>query len=164
MRRRQLLAVAALAALVAAAPGSAAPARNASGPAEPAPSQMMRGGADAVTLEIAIGNVRVARGRVHVDICREHEFLKDCSVVAEAPAVAGTTKIVVRNLPPGDYAIQATLDENGNGRVDRGLFGIPREGVGFSNDAPIRLGPPKWRDARVHVAEDAQLAFKLRYF
>lgn len=159
--QRQWLVVAALAA---AALGSAVPARGAVDSAEPAFNRMMRGGPDAVTLEIAISNVRVAKGRVHVDICREQEFLKDCSIIAEAPAVAGTTTIVVRNLPPGDYALQATLDENGNGRVDRGLFGIPREGVGFSNDAPIRLGPPKWKDARVRVASDAQLAFKLRYF
>ena len=45
-----------------------------------------------------------------------------------------------RSRRAGRYAVQAFLDENGNGEVDRALFGIPKEGVGFSNDAKIRLG------------------------
>jgi uncharacterized protein (DUF2141 family) len=68
-------------------------------------------------------------------------------------------------VPPGEYAAQAFLDENGNGEVDRGLFGIPKEGVGFSRDARIRLSPPKWRDAVfTHRAQPEVIRFDLRYF
>ncbi len=115
-------------------------------------------------VQIHVTNVRAQVGRVHVDICREAEFLKDCPVFGEAKAVAGTTIVTVNGLLPGDYAAQIFYDENGNGKVDRALFGIPKEGVGFSNDAPIRLGPPRWSEAMFHVSGDKTIAIKLRYF
>lgn len=118
------------------------------------------------TLVVQVGNVRNATGRVHVDLCPQALFLKeDCPYHAEAPAHPGVTQLVIRNVAPGRYGIQASHDENGNGKVDRGLFGIPKEGVGFSNDAPIRLSPPKWSDAVFAVTGGAQAVhFKLRYF
>jgi uncharacterized protein (DUF2141 family) len=117
-------------------------------------------------LTIEVTNVRNAVGRVHVDICDQASFLKtDCRYAAEAPAHAGVTVVTVRNLPPGDYALQVYHDENGNRRVDRGLFGIPKEGIGFSRDAPIRLRPPRWEDAvMTYHGGAARTALRLRYF
>lgn len=117
-----------------------------------------------VTLQVAVTNVRGSTGRVHVDLCLQKEFLKNCQIFAEAKAVKGTTVVTIANVPPGDYAAQITYDENGNGKVDRGLFGIPKEGVGFSRDAPIRLGPPRWQDAVVAVTADRTITARLRYF
>lgn len=117
------------------------------------------------TLTIEVDNVRDARGHVHVDVCPQARFLKDdCPYSGDAPSRPGTTIVRVGGVPPGQYAIQAFQDENDNHRVDRALFGIPKEGVGFSNDAPIRLGPPKWEAARFTVSGDAQLRLKMRYF
>ena len=45
------------------------------------------------------------------------------------------------DVPPGTYAIALLHDENGNGRADRVLM-VPREGFGFSRNAPVRMGPP----------------------
>ena len=35
-------------------------------------------------------------------------------------------------------------DENCNGKLDTKFMGIPREGVGASNDARGHMGPPKF--------------------
>ena len=100
------------------------------------------------TLIVEVGNVRSDKGTVHVDICRETQFLKDdCAWSGNARAQTGTTRVVITNLPAGRYAAQVFQDENGNKQVDRGMFGIPKEGVGFSNDAKIRFGPPKFAEA-----------------
>jgi len=116
-------------------------------------------------LRVVVTNVRAATGKVHVDICREREFLKDCALSAEVPAIVGTTVVTVPALPPGRYAVQATYDQNGNGKVDRALFGIPKEGVGFSRDARISFGPPKWQDAAFdHDGNDQAITLRLRYF
>jgi uncharacterized protein (DUF2141 family) len=117
-------------------------------------------------LLIDVGNVRVAKGIVHVDICPEAQFLKeDCPWSADAPARLRTTRVTIRNLPAGRYAAQAFLDENANKKVDRALFGIPKEGVGFSNDAKIRLGPPKFAEAAFATDGRVQsIRFDLRYF
>lgn len=118
------------------------------------------------TLTIQVGNVRNDKGRVHVDVCPEARFLKDgCRYAGEARSVVGTTTVVVHGLPPGRYAAQAFHDENSNGEVDRALFGIPKEGVGFSRDAPIRFSPPKFADAVfVFDGQSQTMRFNLRYF
>jgi uncharacterized protein (DUF2141 family) len=43
-------------------------------------------------------------------------------------------------------------DENGNGKLDTGLFGIPTEGVCASNGATGSMGPPRFEDAKVRIA------------
>ena len=115
---------------------------------------------------VAVGNVRDARGTVHVDICRKAQFLGDgCPWSGTAPAHPGVTVVRVENVPPGDYAAQAFQDANNNGKVDRGIFGIPKEGIGFSRDAPIHFHPPHWDDAVFSHGREAQrIAFALRYW
>lgn len=118
------------------------------------------------TLTVDVGNIRNARGTVHIDVCDESHFLKeDCAFSADVPAHEGVVTLVIGKLPAGRYAIQASHDENGNKRVDRGMFGIPTEGVGFSHDARIRLGPPKWDDAVFDFdGKDGHEALRMRYF
>jgi uncharacterized protein (DUF2141 family) len=52
------------------------------------------------------------------------------------------------DVAPGDYAVSEFHDENGNGKLDRNFIGMPKEGVGASNDAAGHMGPPKFEDAR----------------
>lgn len=119
--------------------------------------------ASAHDLTVVVTNVRNNKGMVHVDLCREAEFLKDCALSAETPAVTGTTRVVIHNAPSGAVAIQATHDENNNKKVDRGLFGIPKEGIGFSNDAPISFGPPKWKAAMFTLSGSQTVTLRMRY-
>ena len=118
------------------------------------------------SVTVDVGNVRNDRGRVRVDLCPQALFLEDnCPFHAEVPARAGVTRVIVNGVPPGQYAAQAFHDENANGEVDRALFGIPKEGVGFSRDARISFGPPKWADAVFsHDGGPGAIHFALRYF
>ena len=47
-------------------------------------------------------------------------------------------------IEPGTYAVSVFHDENSNGKLDTNFLGIPREGVGASNDARGHMGPPKF--------------------
>lgn len=88
------------------------------------------------SITVDVGNVRNDHGVVIVNICPKDKFLDDgCPYHGEAKAHAGTTTVVIDNVPAGQYAAQAFHDENNNDKVDRALFGIPKEGVGFSRDA-----------------------------
>ena len=55
-------------------------------------------------------------------------------------------------IGPGTYAVSVFHDENSNGRLDTNFMGIPREGVGASNDARGHLGPPKFDAAAFHFS------------
>lgn len=59
--------------------------------------------------------------------------------------------VVWEHLPPGDYAVAAIHDENRNAKLDRNLFGIPKEGFGFANNPHVGLSAPPFRAAIVHV-------------
>lgn len=51
-------------------------------------------------------------------------------------------------LAPGDYALRAFHDIDGDGKMGENLFGIPTEPFAFSNNAPAMMGPAKWAAAR----------------
>ena len=55
-------------------------------------------------------------------------------------------------IAPGTYAVSVFHDENSNGKLDTNLLGIPREGVGASNDARGHMGPPKFDAAKFQFA------------
>jgi uncharacterized protein (DUF2141 family) len=116
------------------------------------------------TIEVAVAGVRNASGQVKVDICTQATFLKDCPWSGLARAHAGTVVVEVRGVPPGRYAVQAFHDANNNGECDQGLFGIPREGVGFSNDAFKGLSRPKFKNAAFDFSGSRlRLGLKLRH-
>jgi len=51
------------------------------------------------------------------------------------------------DVPPGRYAASLHHDADADGQVDVGLFGIPTEGLGASNDARGTMGPPSFEAA-----------------
>jgi uncharacterized protein (DUF2141 family) len=55
---------------------------------------------------------------------------------------------VFEPIPAGTYAVACFHDENKNGRLDTGLFGIPTEGTVVSNHAKGFMGPPSFGNAR----------------
>lgn len=115
---------------------------------------------------VDVSGVRDDRGVVRVDVCPRDRFLKDgCPWHGFARSHAGVVSVRVEGVPPGDYAAQGFQDANDNDRVDRGLFGIPKEGIGFSRDAPVHLSPPKWDDAVfAHGGGEQRITFALRYW
>lgn len=123
------------------------------------------GQASSGVLHVAVDNVRDHTGHVHVDLCTQAQFLKDCPMSGDATARVGLTTVTLTGLKPGRYAAQVFYDQNGNGKLDRAVFGVPKEGVGFSNDAKIKLAPPKWEEAMFdYDGQEKTIRLRLRYF
>jgi len=121
--------------------------------------------AASATLEVVVTNVRNDRGHVRVAACTSDTFLQEnCRYNAKVKSAQGEV-LVVMTLPPGTWALQAYQDEDDSGKINRNFLGIPTEGIGFSNDAPIRFGPPTFRAAAIQVGPDGgRVRLKLRYF
>jgi uncharacterized protein (DUF2141 family) len=67
-------------------------------------------------------------------------------------------------LAPGVYAVSVLHDENGNGTMDTGIFGIPKEGYGASGNKLPSFSPPKFDDAKLTVpAGPTEIDVTLRY-
>ena len=115
-------------------------------------------------IEVVVNGIRNAHGYVYVEICPQGRFLKDCAYKGEVPAQTGSVTIIIRDVVPGRYAAQGDHDENGNHKLDRGLFGIPKEGFAFSRDARVCMGPPRFRDAAFDYAGGHQrIALTMKY-
>lgn len=117
-------------------------------------------------LRVLVTGVTSSRGHVRVDVCTRSEFLKDdCRYSGAAPATPSVTVVVVRDLPPGVYAVQAYHDRNDNLAVDQDFLGLPTEAVGFSNDAPVHFAPPSFKAAEFGYAGGEQtISLRLRHF
>ena len=122
--------------------------------------------AESGVVDVTVTGVHNDRGNVLVAVCDRATFLQPkCAYHGSAPAKPGAVLIRVTGVPAGIYAVQAYQDENGNNTLDRNFFGMPKEGMGFSRDAPMRFGPPDFNDAAVTVpASGGALSFALRYF
>jgi uncharacterized protein (DUF2141 family) len=71
-----------------------------------------------------------------------------------APIAEGERKAEVdfNDIPPGDYGVVALHDENRNMKLDKNMFGWPKEGFGFANNPHVGLGAPGFQQALLHVA------------
>jgi len=81
-----------------------------------------------------------------------------------SPIVNGNASCEFRDVAPGRYAVSVFHDENSNGKMDSNFIGMPKEGVGASNDAKGRMGPPKFDAAAFQYAGGRlELNIKLVY-
>jgi len=112
------------------------------------------------TLTVTILNFRNNQGQVSVALYDHEEgFPKSpdkALKIITAPISNKKSIILFESLPPGEYAISVFHDENKNGKMDSNIFGIPKEGIGSSNDARGHLGPPHYSDAKFNFNGNAQ--------
>jgi uncharacterized protein (DUF2141 family) len=64
------------------------------------------------------------------------------------PIHDGTAECDFDRVAASEYGISVYHDENSNGKLDRNFVGMPKEGVGASNDAAGTFGPPPFDRAR----------------
>lgn len=102
-------------------------------------------------IHVDIDGLRSDQGQV---LCALFSSAAGFPKKADRAVAHATSKIVGRHaacefqgVPPGAYAISVFHDENSNGKLDTNFMGIPREGVGASNHAKGRFGPPKFSAA-----------------
>ena len=120
-------------------------------------------------ITVTVTNLRNADGVVLACMTASEKSFPKCRGVAgtkssRVDAHEGQLTLTFDDVKPGHYAIALLHDENGNGKADRALGMMPREGFGFSRDAKVRMGPPKFSDAAVDIgAKDRQLTIRMRY-
>lgn len=88
---------------------------------------------------------------------------KGYRLLQTVPVTAQTMQCAFPDLPAGTYALAVFHDENGNGKLDTNLLGMPAEGVGTSNNRRPFIGPPTWGGSKFVVAGNVALNITLRY-
>ena len=118
-------------------------------------------------VHVSVTGLRSTKGQVLICLTTKAKGFPDCSKDPSARKLAvpaGSTLIIqLGAVPPGQYAISLLHDENGNGKVDTFMM-MPKEGFGFSRDAPVRFGPPSFAQAAFMVGgEPINQTIKMRY-
>lgn len=109
------------------------------------------GAAYATDVKVHVTGVDAKGGDMRVQICTPATFLKECPYRAKVSALTGSTDVIVRDVPPGTYSVVVHHDINGNGKVDSNLFGVPKEGVGFSRDPMLVMRAPRFDETSVPI-------------
>ncbi len=74
----------------------------------------------------------------------------------------GVAIVSILGLEPGEYSFAAYLDENGDGKLNRGkILGRPKEPVAFSNGFRPKLRKPRFDETKVAVAPGAVVVITL---
>lgn len=114
---------------------------------------------------VDVSGIRSDKGMVRVSVCPRDKFLGDCPWFASVPARIGAVSVTVPDVPAGRYAVQAFHDADDDGKLQRYWFGLPREGIGFSNDAMAHITYPRFSVAAFdHATATQHVAVTVRYF
>ena len=122
---------------------------------------------DKADVSATVTDLRSTKGQVLACLTTRPDAFPDCAKDPHAftriVRAGANMSINFGAVPDGRYAIALVHDENGNGKLDKRLM-IPREGFGFSRDAPVRMGPPSFAEAAFPVGgEDAHVSIRMRY-
>ncbi|NTV68079.1 MAG: DUF2141 domain-containing protein [Chlorobaculum sp.] len=123
-------------------------------------------GSGAITVKItglrsANGNLSVALFNVKKGFPGKFELAIRKTLV---PAAGAEHVVVFSDVPYGIYAVAVRHDENANGKLDTNFLGMPKEGVGTSNNPKSKFGPPSFDAAAFTLDRSAmELVVNLRY-
>lgn len=125
--------------------------------------------AQAGDVVVTITDLRSSKGVVRACMTTRQDIfpkcIKDPGAFRTVVPASGKVEIRFTGVKPGNYAIALLHDENDNGKADRAMGMMPKEGYGFSRDAPVKMAPPKFTDAVLAIGEGtSRVTIKMRYF
>jgi len=92
----------------------------------------------------------------------EDTFLKHPAIkITKLVDSNGEVVFRVDDLEPGTYAVSIVYDEDSNGKLNTGIFGIPTEPVGVSNNAKGKFGPPSYKKAAFNLSTSKTIRISL---
>lgn len=117
---------------------------------------------DQATLKIVIQNVRVGKGSVVVEIYNDEKLFLKKPVVSQIQRANSTSLELSFSFPQGTYAIAAYQDLNNNKKLDAGIFHIPKEPYGFSNNYRPEFSAPHYKDCSINVEGQTTSVIRLK--
>jgi uncharacterized protein (DUF2141 family) len=118
------------------------------------------GASDTASLEVRVTGLKSTDGNLIACVWKEKSGFPTCqksrSAVKQTVKVTGTSMTVrFNNLSPGSYAVTVQHDADSDGKLKTNFIGMPKEGVGVSNNPG---GIPKWDKAQMRLNSGANTA------
>ncbi|WP_016950930.1 DUF2141 domain-containing protein [Anabaena sp. PCC 7108] len=121
------------------------------------------------TLTVMVNGIRHKTG----EICfRVYDSEKGFPMSNSSEVQNGCTKItgnsvkkVFSGLKPGTYAVAVVDDQNGDRKLNKDFFGIPKEGFGISKNptVSVQTGTPKFRNSSFKMTKNTTINISIKY-
>lgn len=110
-------------------------------------------------LGVTVTGLTPLQGQAIVSLFNEKKrFLKKpMKMITEPVPDDDRLSVVFNDLEPGVYAVSVIYDMDSDGELDTGIFRIPSEPIGVSNNVRSKFGPPKWKKAQFELQEDMHM-------
>ena len=109
-------------------------------------------------IKILVSNIEEKRGTIHYGVYNNSKLFPDESgkILGGYEEVSKVIEngLLIDGLKESMYAIAIFHDKNSNNKFDT-FFSIPQEKFGFSNNARVLLGPPKFEEASIFVGQNS---------
>ena len=109
-------------------------------------------------IRILVSNIEEKRGTIHYGVYNNPKLFPEESgkIIGGFEQVSKVIEdgLLIDGLEESNYAIAIFHDKNSNAKFDT-FFSIPKEKFGFSNNARVFLGPPKFEDASIFVGQNS---------
>tara|TARA_B100001248_G_C27355490_1_gene443597 strand:+ start:75 stop:500 length:426 start_codon:yes stop_codon:yes gene_type:complete len=109
-------------------------------------------------IKIFVSNIEEKKGTIHYGVYNNSQlFPEDSGKILggyEEVSKVIESGLLIDNLDESNYAIAIFHDTNSNNKFDT-FLSIPKEKFGFSNNAKVFLGPPRFEDASIFVGQNS---------
>jgi len=124
--------------------------------------------AQAQKTQVKVTGIRSGKGKIILNVFKDNDTYdkeQPCKkFVFDKKSLLNGTLTVDCELEPGTYGITLVDDENENGKIDKNLIGIPKEGFGFSNFFMEKMKKPTFDDFKVDLkSPNNKVDIKVKY-
>ena len=109
-------------------------------------------------IKILVSNIEEKRGTIHYGVYNDSKLFPDDSgkILGGYEEVSKVIEngLLIDGLEESNYPIAIFHDKIPNNKFDT-FLSIPKEKFGFSNNARVFLGPPKFEDASIFVGQNS---------
>ncbi|MGB5499849.1 MAG: DUF2141 domain-containing protein [Maribacter sp.] len=116
-----------------------------------------------VSLNVEIAGIKSEKGKILFSLFADKNgFPGDMTKAIKKGSVyiENGMAIIDLNLPPGEYAIMVFHDEDDNNELKTNFIGMPREGVGNSNN---HKGIPSYKKSVFKLTKNKTITINLWY-
>jgi len=119
---------------------------------------------DGATLGVTVTGIVPQQGQIIVSLYDgKKQYLKQpLSTLKEDAADGDSVTVEFTGLEAGLFAVSVVYDVDHNGELDTGMFRIPKEPIGFSNNARGKFGPPKWKHTHFQLEQDMEITIHVQ--
>jgi uncharacterized protein (DUF2141 family) len=114
------------------------------------------------SLNLTVSGLEPGAGPLRLAIFRSSSSFPNHESASEKHSVEVIDDVVATEvaLEKGQVAIAAYQDLNNDGKLNKGMFGIPTEPYGFSNNAKGTMGPPSFDSALMQSVGTAEITLE----